>query len=119
MSNLARVFSGMVIGLWACGGGDAGGESTESVPVGDARADILAACESQQGIGWLKKQHGDTYCSCWADKAKEKLSAPNYATLVEAVRAELKAADKADREAIVREHSTIYSAVSTAAQACH
>jgi hypothetical protein len=97
-----------VLALAACGGGEAV----------DGRASLMSACESSQGIGWLKREYGDNYCTCWADQARDVLSAENYRTLVEATQAELKAADKADREKIIREHTEIYSTVSAAAKRC-
>ena len=95
-------------GLVACGGG-------ETV---DSRAVLMASCETSQGIGWLKREYGDNYCECWADQAKEVLSSENFETLVKASQAETKAADEADREKIVRQHTEIYSTVSDAAGRC-
>lgn len=94
--------------LVACNGGD---------PI-DSRAALMASCETSQGIGWLKREYGDGYCDCWADQAKEVLSSENYQALVKAAQAETKAADKADREKIVRQHTEIYSTVSDAAKRC-
>jgi hypothetical protein len=45
------------VGLVACGDDDAG----SSV---DATAVLTEACNTQQGIGWLKKEYGETYCDC-------------------------------------------------------
>jgi len=84
----------------------------------DGRATMMSACETQRGIGWLKRNHGERYCDCWADQAKEVLSAENHATLLKATEAELEAADKADREKIRREHTELYSTVSRAAKSC-
>ncbi|MCP5413267.1 MAG: hypothetical protein H6961_01405 [Chromatiaceae bacterium] len=84
----------------------------------DGRATMLVACNSKPGIGWLKKEYGDKYCDCWADQAKEILSPENYVTLLDATAAELKAADKAEREKIYRKHTEIYSTVSDAAGRC-
>jgi hypothetical protein len=79
----------------------------------------MEACETTQGIGWLKREYGEDYCSCWADKAKEVLGDDNYSSLVQASRAELAAgADVADRERIARENTHLYSSVSHAAQSC-
>jgi hypothetical protein len=94
--------------LVACSGGD---------PI-DSRAALMASCETSQGIGWLKREYGDSYCDCWADQANEVLSSENYQTLVKAAQAETKAADKADREKIIRQHTEIYSTVSGAAKRC-
>ena len=96
-----------LMALTACGGGSGGAV--------DARASLMAACSSQQGIGWLKKEHGDQYCECWADAAEQTLGPANYETLVKATQAEMKAADKADREKIVRQHTELYSMVSAEA----
>lgn len=96
-----------LVALTACGG-DSGGAA-------DARASLLASCSSQQGIGWLKKEYGEQYCECWADAAEQGLSPDNYKSLVKATQAEMKAADEADREKIVRQHTEIYSAVSAEA----
>lgn len=107
--NYPRCFALVVLtGLAACGGG-------ETI---DSRAVLMASCETSQGIGWLKREYGDSYCDCWADQAKEVLSSENYQTLVEASQAETKAADKADREKIIRQHTEIYSTVSNAAKRC-
>ena len=95
-------------GLVACDGGD---------PV-DSRAALLASCETSQGIGWLKREYGDSYCNCWADQAKKVLSSENFQTFVKAAQAETKAADKADREKIIRQHTEMYSTVSDAARRC-
>ena len=95
-------------GLSACGGGE---------PI-DGRAVLLTSCETQQGIGWLKREYGDNYCECWADRAKEILSSENYQTLVKAADAETKAADVADRVKIVRQHTEIYSTVSDSTRRC-
>ena len=94
--------------LVACSSGD---------PI-DSRAVLMASCETSQGIGWLKREYGDSYCDCWADQAKEVLSSENYQVLVKAAQAEGKAADKADRERIIRQHTEIYSIVSGAAKRC-
>lgn len=98
----------MLAGLVACEGGD-------SI---DSRAVLMASCETSQGIGWNKREYGDSYCDCWADQAKEVLSSENYQTLIKATQAETKAADKADRENIIRQHTGIYSTVSDAAKRC-
>ena len=105
-----RYFSLLVVmaGLVACDGSD---------PI-DSRAALMASCETSQGIGWLKREYGDSYCNCWADQAKEVLSSENYQTLVKVAQAETKAADKADREKIIRQHTEIYSTVSDAAKRC-
>lgn len=105
-----RYFFALVVlaGLAACGGSD---------PI-DSRAVLMASCETQQGIGWLKREYGDSYCDCWADQAKEVLSSENYQTLVKAAQAETKAADEADREKIIRQHTEIYSTVSDVAGRC-
>ena len=103
-----------VLGLWACGAEDTG----EQLSQGEGRAALLEACETQQGIGWLKREHGDGYCECWADKAQEVLGEANYSRLVQASRAEVAAADVADRERIVRENTDLHASVSTAAQSC-
>ncbi len=78
----------------------------------------MASCETKQGIGWLKREYGESYCDCWADQAKDVLSNENYQTLVKAAQAESQAADKADREKIIRQHTEIYSIVSDAARRC-
>ena len=96
-----------LVALSACGGGSGGAV--------DARASLLASCSSQQGIGWLKKEHGDQYCECWADAAEQSLSPDNYKILVKATQAEMEAADEADREKIVRQHTEIYSTVANEA----
>lgn len=107
--NLRHCFALVALaGLVACGG---------SEPI-DSRADLMAACETSQGIGWNKREYGDNYCECWADQANEVLSSANYQTLVKAAQAETKAADKADREKIIRQHTEIYSTVSGAAKRC-
>lgn len=84
----------------------------------DSRAALMASCETSQGIGWLKSEYGESYCDCWADEAKEILSGENYQSLVKAAQAETEAADEADREKIVRQHTEIYSTVSDAAGRC-
>lgn len=96
------------LGLLACGGG----EAIDEVAV------LTEACETQQGIGWLKREHGEAYCACWASEAKNVLSEENYAKFVEASAGELKAADEADREKIVRTNSPLYTTVSAAARSC-
>ena len=105
-----RLFFAVAVlaGLSACGG---------SEPI-DSRAALMTSCETQQGIGWLKREYGESYCDCWADQAKDVLSSENYQALVKASQAEIKAADKADREKIVRQHTEIYSTVSDAAGRC-
>ena len=108
MKDLKMVACGIALtALTACGGG--GGSGGGAV---DGRASLLASCSSQQGIGWLKKEHGEQYCECWADAAEQSLSPDNYKTLVKATQAEMKAADNADREKIVRQHTEVYSTVS-------
>jgi hypothetical protein len=97
-----------LLALTACGAGE---------PI-DNRAVLMTACESSQGIGWNKRNYGDRYCDCWVDQAKEVLSGENYETLVRGAQAEMKAADKADREKIIRQHTEIYSTVSGAAKRC-
>jgi hypothetical protein len=107
--NLRYLFALVVLaGLVACEGGD---------PI-DSRTVLMTSCETQQGIGWLKREYGDSYCECWVDQAKEVLSSENYQTLVKAAEAETKAADGADREKIIRQHTEIYSTVSDAAGRC-
>ncbi len=101
----------MSIGLVAC----ERGESVESI---DGRAVLMASCETSQGIGWLKREYGDSYCDCWADQAKEVLSSENYEAFVKAAQAETQAADEADREKIIRQHTELYSTVSDAAAQC-
>lgn len=103
-----------LFGLLACGAGTADDQPTAE----DGRAALIEACETQQGIGWLKREHGDDYCGCWADRAQEVLGEANYVRLVRVSRAELAAPDVADRERIVRENSELYSSVSSAAQSC-
>lgn len=98
----------LLLALAACGG----------APSIDSRAALMAACETSQGIGWNKREYGERYCECWADQAKEVLSSENYQTLVEAAQAEVKAADKADREKVIRQNTEIYSTVSSAAKSC-
>ncbi len=98
----------VVAALMACSSSD---------PI-DSRAVLMASCESSQGIGYLKREYGESYCDCWADQAKEVLSSENYKTLVKAAQAETMAADKADREKIIRQHTEIYSTVSDAAKRC-
>ena len=98
----------LLMALVACGGGN---------PV-DSRAALMNSCETSQGIGWNKREYGEHYCECWADQAKEVLSSENYQTLVTAAQEEVKAADKADREKIIRQHTEIYSTVSSAAKRC-
>lgn len=109
MRTMTQLFSGslLILTLAACGG----------TPT-DGRATLMAACDTQQGIGWLKREHGEQYCECWADKAREVLADENYGKLVAAAAAELKAADNADREKIVRENTSLYSTVSNAARSC-
>ncbi|WP_275098313.1 hypothetical protein [Sedimenticola hydrogenitrophicus] len=109
MGSFRNCFAFVVLtGLTACGGGD---------PI-DSRAVLMASCETSQGIGWLKREYGNSYCDCWADQAKDVLSGENYQTLVKAAQAETAAADKADREKIIRRHTEIYSAVSDATNRC-
>lgn len=84
----------------------------------DSRGNMIAACETKQGIGWLKREYGDHYCECWADEAKKILSPENYDVLHKAVQSELKATDKADREKIYRKHTAIYSTVASAVKSC-
>lgn len=103
-----------LLGIWACGAESAGDEFTEE----EGRAALMEACETQQGIGWLKREYGEDYCECWADKAQEVLGEANYSRLVQASRAELASADVADRERIARENTDLYSSVSNAAQSC-
>lgn len=104
-----------LLGLWACGAGPASDPFTEE----EGRAALIEACETQQGIGWLKREYGEDYCGCWADKAKEVLGEENYSSLVQASRAELAAgADVADRDRIARENTHLYSSVEAAAQSC-
>jgi hypothetical protein len=103
-----------LLGLWACGPERSADQFTEE----EDRAALIEACDSQQGIGWLKREYGEDYCECWADKAQEVLGEENYGRLVEASRAELVAADVADRERIARENTHLYSSVSSAAQSC-
>jgi hypothetical protein len=105
-----RYFFALVVlaGLAACGG---------SEPI-DSHAALMTSCETSQGIGWLKREYGESYCDCWADQAKEVLSSENYQTLVKAAQAETRAADMADREKIYRQHTEIYSTVSDAAGRC-
>jgi len=98
----------LLLALSACGDGE---------PI-DSRADLMAACETSQGIGWNKREYGDRYCECWADQAKEILNSSNYQTLVKAAQAEMTATDKANREKIIRQHTEIYSTVSGAAKRC-
>jgi len=105
-SGAAAIILGL--GLVACGGGDA----LDEVAV------LTEACETQQGIGWLKREYGEMYCTCWASVAKTALGEKNYAKLVEASAGELKAADEADREKIVRANSPLYTTVSGAAESC-
>jgi hypothetical protein len=115
MARQRLMLSGLaLLGLWACGAGSSGDELTEE----EARAALVEACETQQGIGWLKSEYGDAYCECWADKAEEVLGEENYDKLVQASRAELASADVADRERIARENTHLYSSVSNAAQSC-
>lgn len=104
--------SALLLAMSGCG--DSGGAAARV----DAREQMLQACDTQQGIGWLKREYGEQYCECWADQAKEVLSPANYATLVDAVAAELEAADAADRERIARRHTEIYSTVADAAARC-
>jgi len=103
-----------LLGLWACGAGSAGDQFTEA----EDRAALVEACNTQQGIGWLKREYGEGYCECWADKAREVLGDANYSRLAQASRAELASADVADRERIARENTDLYSSVSNAAQSC-
>ena len=98
----------LMTGLLACGSG-------ESI---DGRSVLMASCETSQGIGWYKREYGDGYCDCWADQAKQVLSGDNYQVLIKAAQAETKAADEADRERIIRQHTEIYSTVSDAAKQC-
>lgn len=115
MSKQPLLWTGVaLLGLWACGSGGAGERFTEE----EDRVALVDACETQQGIGWLKSQHGEDYCQCWADKAKEVLGAANYSELAQASRAELASDDVADRERIARENTHLYSSVSNAAQSC-
>jgi hypothetical protein len=115
MAKHSPLWSSVVLlGLWACGAGSAGDQFTEE----EGRAALIEACGTQQGIGWLKREHGEDYCECWADKAKDVLGEANYSRLVQASRAELASADVADRERIARENTDLYSSVSNAAQSC-
>lgn len=100
--------------LAVSGCGDSGGGAARV----DVRDQMLEACNTQPGIGFLKREYGQQYCDCWADQAREVLSPANYATLVDAVAAELKAADNADRDKIARRHTEIYSTVHDAAARC-
>lgn len=99
-------------------GGCGGDETRQEAETSDPRAALLEACETQQGIGWLKREHGDAYCECWADTAEEVLGEANYDRLVQAARAELRAADVAERERIARENTDLYTSVSNAARSC-
>ena len=115
MAKRPLLWSSMVLlGLGACGADRAGDQFTEE----EGRAALIKACETQQGIGWLKQEHGEDYCECWAEKAQEVLGEMNYGRLVQASRAELASADVADRERIVRENTDLYSSVSNAARSC-
>ena len=92
----------------ACGGGS-------SI---DDTAILAESCNTQQGLGWLKREYGDGYCDCWVAQAKEVLSAENYRTFVKVNEQELNAADAADRERLARQHTELYSTVSAAAKSC-
>lgn len=96
------------LGLAACGGGS-------SI---DDTAILAESCNTQQGIGWLKREYGEGYCDCWVAQAKEVLSAENYRTFVKVNEQELNAADAADRERLARQHTELYSTVSSAAKSC-
>jgi hypothetical protein len=106
--------AGLALALTACGGATDNGIGGGI----DARAVLLESCNTQQGIGWLKKEYGEAYCECWVDQAKEVLGTDNYNTLVSASAAELEAVDDADREKIARRHTEIYSTVSAATGKC-
>lgn len=99
-----------VLSLAACAGGELSAE--------ESRSAVVEACETQQGIGWLKREYGERYCECYADTALEVLSEENYDVLARASRAELDAADVADRERIARENTSVYSSVSGAMGSC-
>lgn len=100
----------MFVALTACGGRT--GKT-------DDRAAIIEACNTQQGAGWLRKEHGENYCECYADTAKEKMDADSYKTLAAASREELQAVDdEAAREAIARRNTRVYSEASHHAQSC-
>jgi hypothetical protein len=101
-------------GLWACGTERSADQFNEE----EGRAALIEACDTQQGIGWLKREYGEDYCACWADRAQEVLGEENYRRLVEASRAELVSADVADRERIARGNTHLYASVSNAAQSC-
>jgi hypothetical protein len=103
-----------LLGLLACGAE----ASEEGFTEEEGRAALIEACDTQQGINWIKSQYGEDYCECWADKAREVLGDENYGQLVQASRAELSSADVADRERIARENTHLYSSVSSAAQSC-
>lgn len=108
MNNQHLVGAMMLVSVTAC---------SEGSKV-DATATLAEACNTQQGIGWLKKEYGENYCDCWVSQSKTVLSGDNYERFVSANAAAIKAADKADREKITRQHTELYSAVSAAAKAC-
>jgi len=87
-------FGIVVITLGACAAGE--GDTA------DERTVLISACETQQGIGWLRKEYGEDYCACWADAAKDGLDQATYAELVKASRAELKAENETERENLAR-----------------
>lgn len=106
----ALIGAALVVALAACGGGT----GTE-----DDRTAVIEACNSQQGIGWLRKEYGENYCQCYADTAKAQMDADSYKALATASREELKVVDdKAAREAIARQNTLVYSEASHHAQSC-
>ncbi len=80
------------------------------------RAALIQACDTQKGAGWLRKEYGEDYCACRADKAREALDSETYRQLVKASKAELKAADKAERETIARDSFKAYAQAADAAR---
>ena len=108
MKNQLLVGAIMLVSLAAC---------SEGSKV-DATATLMEACNTQQGIGWLKKTYGEKYCDCWVSQSKASLGEENYERFVSANDAALKAVDKADREKIASQYTELYSTVSSAAKVC-
>lgn len=98
----------VVVTLGACAAGE--GDTP------DERTVLINACETQQGIGWLRKEYGENYCACWADAAKDSLGQATYAQLVKASRAELKAENETERESLARAAFGAYAQAADAAR---
>jgi len=100
-----------VLVLAACGG-----EAAERSTAEGDRVALIEACETQQGIEWLRREYGEDYCDCRADVAKEALDVPTYRMLVEGARAELEAGSPEEREGIARDAFEAYAQAADAAR---